>query len=451
MYELIVVGAGVAGCVTAKKAAEKGIEVLLLDKRPLDEIGNNWTNGVEKNVFKQVRIDPPGSDELALPYQKYRLQSPGGKHVDIPDAPMYDIKMRPFTRRLLDEAIKAGVEFRDNTEVSGPYIEKNQVHGVIVDGKPILAAIVMDASGYHAAIRSKLPRTSIVPVDVYEQIKLTAYHGQVRITEESLDVPAVLGIPSDVTVSYGAWRGGYSVFSVCWHSAQKALDILIGFDSTKYSETAKECFDNYLKKHGLKGELLFGGGGLIPIRRSIDVLVDDAFMVVGDAACMVIPIHGSGVACSMIAGNAAAKTAVYGIKTENVSKDLLWSYAVEYQRKRGAMMAFYDVMRMSIEILTPEEADKLFEVAMSPEIIASGIEGKPPKVNIASVLFHVKGLRHPTTFLRLLSVAIIALKVKRHYKKYPRFYSERRLRRWRSDLHSILAPIKIMRQEAEKK
>ena len=450
MYELIVVGAGIAGCVTAKKAAEKGIEVLLLDKRPLEEIGNNWTNGVEKSVFKKVKIAPPGSNELALPHKRYRLLSPGGEYVELPEVPMYEINMRPFTRRLLDEAIKAGVEFRDNALVSGPYLRDDKIHGVIVDGEPILAAIVMDASGYNAAIRNNLPRSSIVPIDVYEQIKLTAYRGQIRIEDDSVDVPSILGIPSDITISYGAWRGGFSILSICWHSSQRALDILIGFDSTKYNDTAKECFDSFLKEHGLKGEFVYGGGGPIPIRRSIDVIVDDAFLTAGDAACMVIPIHGSGVASSMIAGNAAAKAVVGCIKTENVGKDVLWNYAVEYQRGRGAMMAFFDVMRMSLEILTPEETDRLVGSVMTPEDIISGLEARLPKINLFTIIFRIKSLRHPKTVMRLFTVGKVAYKVKSHYKKYPRFYSARRLKRWQSELNRILAPIKMIRYEAER-
>ncbi|MDY6797116.1 MAG: hypothetical protein SWK76_17820 [Actinomycetota bacterium] len=36
-------------------AAERGCEVLLLDRKPLASLGHTWFNGVERGVFSQGR------------------------------------------------------------------------------------------------------------------------------------------------------------------------------------------------------------------------------------------------------------------------------------------------------------------------------------------------------------------------------------------------------------
>ena len=45
-HDLIVVGAGTAGCMAAKTAAEGGLGVLLIDSKPRDEIGDTACGNV---------------------------------------------------------------------------------------------------------------------------------------------------------------------------------------------------------------------------------------------------------------------------------------------------------------------------------------------------------------------------------------------------------------------
>jgi len=76
MYDLIVVGAGTAGCMVAQRTAAQGYKVLLLDRKPLDDLGHTWVNGVERGVFSRVGIpDPPGEETMSSPLSS-RLMSP---------------------------------------------------------------------------------------------------------------------------------------------------------------------------------------------------------------------------------------------------------------------------------------------------------------------------------------------------------------------------------------
>ncbi len=443
MYELIVVGAGVAGCMAAMRAAEKGIKVLLLDKRSTEKIGHDWTNGVEKRVFPEVGLNPPSGAELALQQGRFRLVSPSGRFVEAPRVPMYEVSMRPFTARLLKSALKAGVDFQENTEIAGPLIQNGKVGGVVVaGGREITARVVMDASGYDAAIKNKLPRTSPMSSETDDRINLTAWRGQIHIADPKLDVPRLVDIPSDVTVSRAGWLGGYSIFSLCWHSAERALDILIGFDRQKSDVTAQQYFNDFLAKHNLKGSMVYGGGGMIPVRRSLDILVDDNFLIAGDSACMVIPIHSSGVACSLIAGNLAAETVANCIRQGKTGKEALWGYAAEYQRGRGAMMGFFDVMRLIFEKLTAEEMNKLVGYAMLAGDMVAGLEARSPRITIGDTLARLRGLRYPLLTARFGLLIKTAFDVRRHYRRYPRQYDERKIKQWQAGLRKILASVR---------
>lgn len=443
MYDLIVVGAGIAGCTTAMKAAEKGVKVLLLDKRSVQEIGNDWTNGVEKEVFNETGIAEPANEELALPHNRYRLESPSGNYIEVNDLPMYEVNMRPFTKRLLTSAKNAGAEFRERTEVTEPVLENGKITGVVANGEEIRAKIVMDASGYDAVIRSKLPAGSPLPSKADDMIDLTAWRGQLHIEEDGKDVPGILGIPADTTVSRAGWLGGYSVFSVCWHSNEKVLDMLIGFNSAKSNQTAQQYAMKFLDEHNLKGKITYSGGGFIPVRRSLDILVDDNFLIAGDSACMLIPVHSSGVACSLIAGNIAARTIALCIKNNDTTKEALWNYTAGYQRGRGATMAFFDVVRLSFETLTPHDIDRLLGNLMLPGDMVAGLAAKPPSINIRETLARLKGLKHPLLVLRYGSYIVTGLKVRRHYMNYPLRYDRQNIEQWRTKLEEILAPVKM--------
>lgn len=442
MYELIVVGAGVAGCMAAMRAAKKGIEVLLLDKRSTEKIGHDWTNGVEKKVFREVALDPPQGAELALQQGRFRLDSPSGRFVEAPGVPIYDVNMRPFTQRLLKLALEAGVDFQENTEAAGPLIQNGKVGGVnIADGRQITARIVMDASGCDEVIKNKLPPTALLASEADDRINLTAWRGQIHIADPKVDVPGLADIPADVTVSRAGWLGGYSIFSLCWHSAERTLDILIGFDSKKSDTTAQQYFNDFLAERNLKGSMIYGGGGMISVRRALDILVDDNFLIAGDSACMVIPIHSSGVACSLIAGNLAAETIANCIRQGRTEKEALWDYAAKYQRGRGAMMGFYDVIRLALENLTADEMSKLVGYAMRAEDMVVALEAGLPRITVRD-LARIKGLKYPLLTARFAQFVMTAFKVRRHYQRYPRQYDEREIEQWRAKLQKILATVR---------
>ena len=80
MHDLVVVGAGCAGCVAARRTAERGFKVLLLDRSPRAELGHPWVNGVERTVFGRLGIAAPSGEETMPSPLVSRLLSPSGTH-----------------------------------------------------------------------------------------------------------------------------------------------------------------------------------------------------------------------------------------------------------------------------------------------------------------------------------------------------------------------------------
>jgi len=132
-YDLIVVGAGPAGLMAAKTAAEQNLNVALIERRK--DI-TKWTRadcmqfyGLEGNFLgEDIRVEP---GRLIFPkngfevkytgglYPSYhwRVFSPGGHGIDFasekPIALFFDKEV--LLKNLLDEVIRAGVNVWDNT------------------------------------------------------------------------------------------------------------------------------------------------------------------------------------------------------------------------------------------------------------------------------------------------------------------------------------------------
>ncbi|MDD3717764.1 MAG: NAD(P)/FAD-dependent oxidoreductase [Actinomycetota bacterium] len=435
MYDLVVVGAGCAGCVAAERTAGRGFKVLLLDRQSPDGLGHTWVNGVERTVFGRLGIAMPSGEETMPSPLSSRLLGPAGKrYVETTSAPTIEVRMSVFVRRLLAGAVAAGAELRGETTVERALVEKDRVSGVVTaSGEEIPARAVVDASGWEAVLRHGLPESSPVPREMDEGYMVTAWREQRRLPpDEAADVPRLLGIPPGVSVSRVGWRGGYSVLMLHWDPRESELDILVGFNREEAEESAGEFVARFLAEKGIGGERVYGGGGLIPVRRSLDVLVDHGLLLTGDSACMVIPAHGSGVASSLIAGDLAARTLARCLEEGDTGRENLWEYAAAYQRGRGALMAYFDVTRGLTDNFDREDMDKLVGYVMTPGDVEAGLKAEPLGIDLTDALRRLRSLRHPLFTARFAWLASAAIALKKIYEDYPERYDPASLEQWRS-------------------
>ncbi len=453
-YDFIVAGAGPGGCVAARRAAERGLKVLLLDAKPRDAIGHPWVDDVEEGVFKRLGLAYPQGKECWPAPERYRVESPSGRRsMEMGLLPIVGLRMSRYCRRLLADAGKSGVEFREACRVEGPLLDGGAVRGVIAGGEEVPARLVLDATGLQAAVRRGLPETSPVERELDGSCLVTAWREQRYFTEdEAPHVPRALGIPPDHAVSRIGWRGGYSVIMQHFGTYGRVLDILVGFNlkaagkaaggGADAGEGAGEYIRRYLEEKGVGGEVFYGGGGLIPVRRSLDVLVDDGLMLAGDAACMVIPAHGSGVASAMTAGDMAAAAAARCLKGGDVSRQALWEYGAAWQRGRGAVMAYFDFVRLLSERLGEEEMERLVGYAMTPLDMQVAMEARPLPIRPGNLLARARGLRYPLFLARYANLARHSISMKKAYERYPARYDRRELEAWRGEVDRVIAKLR---------
>ena len=190
-YDVIVIGAGFAGPVAAKKCAEAGLKTLMIERS--ENVGEKVISGLTIPIYgflfgpDFIRDGNPPIERPVDGIINYIIKDIEKGDIEIDDtlkiprpfAPIvafgYNAYCRPFCEWEARKAMEAGAELRTSTVVTDVIIENGSVRGVITDsGEKIRSRIVIDAEGSQglvavsAGVRKKYPPEVISLADIYD-------------------------------------------------------------------------------------------------------------------------------------------------------------------------------------------------------------------------------------------------------------------------------------------
>jgi digeranylgeranylglycerophospholipid reductase len=314
-YDVLVIGAGPAGSIAARTAAEKGLDVLLIEKR--QEIGDpvRCAEGVSKEYLKKhVEIDKRW---ICADLKASHIYAPDGTRIEMAEEISggevgYVLERKVFDRALAEHAAKAGAEVRVKTRATGLIIEDDFVKGARLMhlGKEydVRAKIVIGADG----IESKVGRwagidTSLKPSDIET---CTQY----LVTGVNIDQDHC-----DFYVGNEIAPGGYLwIFPKGEGKANIGIGLL-GSRTGKFKPRPVDYLNRFLEKKFPDAriiEMVFGG---VPVSGSIEKTSANGLMLIGDAARQADPITGGGILNAMDAGKLAGEAAYAAISAGDVS------------------------------------------------------------------------------------------------------------------------------------
>jgi flavin-dependent dehydrogenase len=449
-FDVIVAGAGPGGSVAARDLARSGLRVGLFDASAREGLGKTIIIEAEKEMFRTVGVAVPAGDEVPYHASGHRIFSPSGKQVFHfgPDHPSIGLYVDRFAKKLLAEAEAAGAVFFGGHRAADPIVAGGKVQGVKFSAagreQEIKARLVIDATGFDAALVRKLdPALGIEfpesPGDVV--VAENCFH---ELLPDRAEAAIAAGRASEGEVWNRLGRyGNYStVYSHLARDPRRAY-LLIGRKADYPAAPISDLIDQEREELGFFGKQLHGGRGLIRVRHSLDRLVADGFMVIGEAACMVIPMHGSGVSSALYSGHLAARAASAALASGEADTGALWPYAAEYQRGRGGVLAAFDVNRLVLETITGEQLAALVE---------SGIMAGEDFLNSFYPRLHVSpgtlprrlvGVIKTGLFGPALKIARLTTAAQRHYARYPLRLDPSSFAAWKRGAADIFAKIQL--------
>jgi thiamine thiazole synthase len=225
--DVIVVGAGPSGLMTAKELAAKGVRVLVIERN--NYLGGGfWIGGF---LFNPITVRAPAHEilkELGVPLKE---QSSG----------LYTALGPHACSKLIAAACDAGARFLNMAVINDLIIrEKNRVGGVVVNWTPITALpreitcvdpigleakLVIDATGHDAEVVRLLERRGLIKVPGYGAMWVE--RSEELVIEHTGEIyPGLIVAGMAVTTAYGLPRMG-PIFSAMLLSGRRAAEVAL--------------------------------------------------------------------------------------------------------------------------------------------------------------------------------------------------------------------------------
>lgn len=401
----------------AWKLAEAGYDCLVLEKEALGGLGRAiGPFHMEETAFERLGIPLPEGEELLHTFSDITMWAPGGGRNVTFRFPTMVMDKPLFIRRMQGYARAAGAEIVERASVEELLLEGGVPRGARARGEggdfSVRARLVVDASGLEGAVRTLMPAGGW-----FENDRVSPGDTIFVYMETWEDVETDL--PPGVN-SYPYHQG--------WCAPGEGDTMIVGIGMTGSFDAARRRHREFLDAVPVNGVMAESTAGRIPYRRPPFSLVDNRLMVVGDAACMNKPFSGEGVVSGFAGCAIAAGVASEALASDDLTREGLWRFNVDYFRGQGAKFAFLLAALPGVMAMGPGEMDLMFEagllteessIAMQEEYEvrsdpAGTIKGLPV---LAGGL--AAGVLKPSSLAGVARAGLNAARLRASYERYP--------------------------------
>lgn len=437
-----VVGAGTAGLATAWHLARSGFRVALVDRVPFERSGARWVNAIATWLYAEAGIPASAGDEqrgangpVTLRDRDWNIHL-AYDHVDVHRVDMRrlverlhgmcaDVGVMPLAEHAIDE-----LEF-DRDRPSMLRLRRRTADGRM-EGVRLRAALFVDATGRRQVLARVHPRFAswwpLVPLaDTCTATQRVFHIGDPdgarrfleRVNLKDGEAANLLGI-----------EGGFSTVTMTVEIERGQLEILAGSIADGKHRTGAQLIREFVAGESWIGPALFGGGGLIPLRRPYDRLTAPGLALVGDAGCQSFPAHGSGIGSGMAAGRMLAES-VKGA-SDIGAPEILWRYQARFARRMGGLHAAFDVFRRFAQSLSSDEIVTLLSSGLTqPSSALAGMIQEMPRPVARELIPALRALaKHRALARRVIPTVARMSALHAWYRRYPAERDESALASW---------------------
>ncbi len=320
--DVLVIGAGPAGSMTAKWAAKAGAKVVMIEKR--QEIGSpvRCGEGMSKAWLADVGIKP--GRWINVEVEGARIYSPSEKVFEINEKHAgnevgYVVERDEFDKQLAIDAANAGVDVILKTAAVAMLKENGRIVGAKVkqfgETHEIRAPVTIAADGFE----SQVGRWAGIPTNLAMRDMDTCL--QYRMTNVDCDVRYC-----DFYLGKVAPGGYVWIFPKGDGLANVGIGVQVS--QVKNMADARNYLDHWIDHHPgyAKGKKIDMVGGGVSISAPLKQTVGDGIMLVGDAARMIDPLTGGGIANGCIAGKICGQVAAEAVQAGTPTKEFFQKY-----------------------------------------------------------------------------------------------------------------------------
>lgn len=310
--DLLVVGAGPAGCAAARAAAERGLRVLVVERRPTVGLPVQCAEYVPAQIVAHV---PLPEECIAQRIRALRTYLPTGEVVETP-APGFVLHRALFDKALAVAARRAGAEIWTSARAVGRTPEGVQVRrGAGLE--EIVPRVLIGADGPFSTVGRWIGQVNAELID-------------------ALQVEVVL--PSSVAEDGGhecthvyfdpLYRGGYGWLFPKGDTANVGVGV-----NRRMGGDPSRALAHLLDRLRIRpGDILGHTGGPVPSGGPVACMRVGEVLLVGDAAGHTHPVTGAGIFAAIVGGTLAGQAAARAVQTGDMGA------LEEYEREWEAYM-----------------------------------------------------------------------------------------------------------------
>lgn len=362
-YDAVVIGGGPAGSGAATAAAKAGLSVLMIEKRA--EIGSpkRCGEGLSKSAAERMGIKESDPAWVCQNIKGATVYAPNGKfaRVDFPDSEGWVIERKIFDKNLARKAAEAGATVVSKTEAISLLKENDKIIGVRIkhqdEEMDVKAKIIIAADG----VESKIAREAGINTTLkHEDIASAAQYEMANVDVDQDRLELYFG--NEIAGGGYVWifpKGG------------KNANVGIGVRKPFAKRKAIEYLNDFINSHEnlKKGSIIEFNTGGVPVGAIMKNMVTDNFIVAGDAAHQVNPIHGGGISESYVGGRIAGEIAAEAIKKDNTSKEFLSKYNDIWWNERGEKLQKIEKLRKVVESLKDDDLNWLADHLKGEDLV----------------------------------------------------------------------------------
>jgi digeranylgeranylglycerophospholipid reductase len=291
------------------------------------------------------------------------VYAPNGKKISIKfEGPQgWVIERKMFDKYVAKIAAQAGARILTKTEVIDVCRKGKGMGVTLLSGGEMFeteCSILVACDG----VESRIPR--MVGIDTTLPVSEIASCVQFEMSGISID-------PNSIELYFGneIAPGGYIwIFPKGNDSANVGIGVRKPFSKKPALKYLKDFINS--RESLRKGSTIEMNSGGVPVGGFLKNMVDDNFMIVGDAAHQVNPIHGGGIAEAYVAGRIAADVITKSAKSGDFSKKTLAEYERRWWKERGESLKKILKLRMVVESLSDDDLNWLAEYIKGDDLIA---------------------------------------------------------------------------------